>query len=70
MEVPAMTVTAFEVVNVLTGVLLFTELTSRPVQSVSCDVCMLYQNYVPSVYDWNQESWRLLVKERIANMGN
>ena len=40
----------------------------RPIQSSSRDVHMCNIVYPPAD-DRNQESWRLLVKERIANIG-
>ena len=46
-------------------VYVFTESAPRPIQSSSRDVHM----YVPSVDNQNRESWRLLVKECIANIG-
>ena len=52
---------------------IFNESASRLIQSISGDIgvmyvyCIMYN--VPSVGDWNQESWRLLVEQRIANIG-
>ena len=48
---------------------IFTASASRPIQSRSCDVRIKKMCFVPSVDDWNRESWRLLVEERIANIG-
>ena len=49
----------------------YKEWAPRPIHNLSRNVCVyvcMYKN-VPSVEDRNQESWRLLVKERIANIG-
>ena len=43
----------------------FKELTHTLILSISRDVCVYN---IPSVNDRNRESWRLVVKERIANI--
>ena len=51
--------------------LVFTELSSRPIQfSIRNVQIYVFQiMFVPSVNNRNHESWRLLVKEHIANIG-
>ena len=47
---------------------LFTESAPSLIQSIGCNIRLIKKN-VPSVDNRNQESWRLLVEERMASIG-
>ena len=51
------------------GFWIFTKLAPRPTQFVSCDIRLCDMDVLASpVGNRNKESWRLLVKERIAKI--
>ena len=57
--------------NVISSSLIITESAPRPIQSISHNFRVFVCSFsVPSVDNPNQESWRLLIKERIAKFSD